>query len=87
MCIRDRHKSLIMESKNFSLQRIKGRYVVLEILSYILMEDCLPLLWTASKRGRAFISSTFREINNVMVRNIKAKLLDMTHKENLLSAF
>lgn len=77
----------VTEAKNFTLPKIKGKYVVLEVLAFIEMSECLEKLWDVSLSGRGYIVKNFREINNVMLKYFKSKMLDLTKTENLVSGF
>ncbi len=54
----------VMETPNFKLGRILGKFVILEVLVFMTQFDCFEKLWSLSFRARSYLIKNFRFILN-----------------------
>ena len=66
---------------------MKAKYVLLEILAYMSMTDCLQKLWEVSLTGRGYIVKNYREINNVLLKYVSTKIIDLSKPDTLVYGF
>ena len=72
---------------NLTLPKVKAKYVLLEIFAFLNMTDCLERLWEVSLTGRGYIVKNYREINNVLLKYVTTKKIDLSKSERLIYAF
>ncbi len=77
----------VAQTPNFKIDRVLGKFVILEFLVYLNQHECFERLWSLSFRGRCYLIKNFRFILNRLLRDLKEYHLDFTKEDQLVSSF
>ena len=77
----------VTKTPNFKIDRVLGKFVILEFLVYLNQHECFERLWSLSFRGRCYLIKNFRFILNRLLRDLKEYHLDFTKEDQLVSSY
>lgn len=72
----------------FVVGKVRGKFVVLEILAYLPRDEVIKTLFGSSKHTREYVVANRKYINNACLKKIKEfKYLDFSQKEGIENAY
>ena len=77
----------IKATPNFTIDKIKGKYLILECLVFVELVNCLRRLWSMSFKSRSYIIKNYRYLLDNLYRLKDDIFLNFTDNNRVLSNY